>query len=98
MKIKTQCKCLKVLMVCLTTLVIVTSLAHAQTETVTLVGEINDTHQLVTHDEIYDIADTPLGDDLVKNYVSAKVEVTGTVQPGEEQKIIRVKSFKVVDE
>lgn len=65
---------------------------------ITLIGEINDTNQLVADGEIYDIADTPAGDDLVRNYISARVKVIGTIEEGEELKIIRVKSFQVVDE
>jgi len=65
---------------------------------VTLIGEINDTNQLVADGEIYDIADTPAGDDLVKNYISARVKVIGTITDGEELKIIRVTSFQEVDE
>ena len=72
--------------------------ANAMAKEVTLIGEINDTNQLVADGEIYDIADTPAGDDLVRNYISARVKVIGTLEDGEELKIIRVKSFQVVDE
>ena len=98
MTIKTIYKYLKVLIVCLTTIFIVTSLAYTQSEKVTLVGEINDTHQLVADDEIYDIADTPVGDILAQDYISMKVKVIGTVEPGDELKVIRVISFETVDE
>lgn len=98
MTIKAKYKCLKVLMVCLTTICIFTSLAHTQSEKVTLVGEINDTHQLVTDGEIYDIADTPAGDTLAQDYISMKVKVIGTIEPGDELRIVRVISFETVDE
>jgi hypothetical protein len=70
----------------------------AQGEPVTLVGEINDTFQLVANGLIYDIAETAEGDDLVRNYVSVKVKVIGTLQKGEEIDIVTVRSFEVVDE
>ena len=76
----------------------VLSLSHAQAEVVTLVGEINDTGQLVAEGDIFDIAPNDLGDDLVQNYISMKVKVEGTVREGEELKVITVKSFQAVDE
>jgi hypothetical protein len=63
-----------------------------------LIGEVNDTCQLVANGEIYDIADTPKGRDLARNYISQKVKVTGTIEPGSELKIIVVRTFEVVDE
>jgi hypothetical protein len=76
----------------------VLSLSHAQSQTITLVGEINDTGQLVAEGDIFDIELDDLGEDLVKNYISIKVEVKGTVREGEEMKIITVKSFQSVVE
>ena len=70
----------------------------AQANLVTLIGEINDTNQLVADGEIYDIADTPEGEDLIRNYISVRVKVIGTISDGEELKIIRVTSFQAVDE
>ena len=83
---------------CLTAIFIVTSLAYTQSEKITLVGEINDTHQLVTDGEIFDIADTPAGDSLAQDYISMKVKVIGMVEPGDELRVIRVISFETVDE
>ena len=57
-----------------------------------------DTGQLVTKGDIFDIAPTDLGDNLVQNYISQKVKVEGTVREGEELKIITVRSFQTVDE
>lgn len=65
---------------------------------ITIVGEVNDTYQVVADGQIYDVAVTPKGDDLVSNYIAAKVKVTGTVEEKEDRKIITVKSFKVVPE
>jgi hypothetical protein len=48
--------------------------------------------------QIYEVANTPTGDDLVFNYIAVKVKVTGTVEENEDMKIITVKSFKAVPE
>ena len=65
---------------------------------ITIVGEVNDTNQIVADGKIYDVAVSEKGDDLVMNYIAEKVEVTGTVEEKEEMRIITVKSFKVVPE
>lgn len=65
---------------------------------VTLVGEVNDNYQLYADGQIYEIAETPEGNDLVLNYISAKVEVVGTIEEKEDMKIITVRSFRVVPE
>ena len=72
--------------------------AHAQSEAVTLVGEINDTYQLVAGGQIYDVEQNAIGSDLTENYISVKVKVEGVVREGEELKIITVTSFQVIDE
>lgn len=63
---------------------------------ITIVGEVNDSYQIVADGQIYEVAETPIGDDLVKNYIAEKVAVTGTVEETDEMKIITVTSFKVV--
>ena len=65
---------------------------------ITIVGEVNDTQQIVAEGQIYEVANTPMGDDLVFNYIAVKVKVTGTVEEKEDMKIITVKSFKAVPE
>ena len=74
------------------------SLSHAKSDVITLVGEINDTGQLVAEGDIFDIEPTELGYDLIKNYISLKVKVECTIREGEEMKIITVRSFQVADE
>ena len=61
-----------------------------------IVGEVNDTHQIVAGGKIYEVAETPMGDDLVMNYIAEKVEVTGKVEEKDETRIITVKLFRVV--
>ncbi|MBW2468669.1 MAG: hypothetical protein JRE88_02180 [Deltaproteobacteria bacterium] len=65
---------------------------------ITIVGEVNDTFQIVADNTIYEVAETPMGDDLVKNYIAERVQVTGTVEEVDDMKIITVRSFKVVPE
>ncbi len=65
---------------------------------ITIVGEVNDAHQIVADGQIYEVANTPKGDDLVFNYIAVKVQVTGTVKEEDEMKIITVKSFKAIPE
>ena len=65
---------------------------------ITIVGEVNDTQQIVADGQIFEVANTPKGDDLVINYIAVKVKVTGTVEEKEDMKIITVKSFEAVPE
>ena len=63
------------------------------TET-TIVGEVNYAYQIMADGQVYEVANTSMGDDLVMNHIAEKVEITGTVEEKEEMKIITVKSFK----
>lgn len=63
---------------------------------ITIVGEVNYLYQIMTDGQIYEVANTAMGDDLVMNHIAERVEVTGTVEKKKEMKIITVKSFKVV--
>ncbi|MGD8296045.1 MAG: hypothetical protein PVH37_17560 [Desulfobacterales bacterium] len=65
---------------------------------VTLVGEINDNYQIVADNQIYEVDDTPLGDDLVRNYMAFRVKVIGVLKEMDELKIITVESFEVIGE
>ena len=65
---------------------------------ITIVGEVNDTQQIAAEGQIYEVANTPMGDDLVFNYIAVRVKVTGTVEEKEDMKIITVKSFNAVPE
>jgi hypothetical protein len=41
---------------------------------ITIVGEVNDANQIISDGKIYEVDDTPQGDDLVKNHISKKVK------------------------
>lgn len=72
--------------------------SSALADEVTLVGEVNDNFQLYANGQLYEVAHSPVGDDMVTNYISEKVEVVGTIEEIEDGKIITVKRFKVVPE
>jgi hypothetical protein len=65
---------------------------------ITIVGEVNDANQIVANGEIYEVDDTPQGDDLVKNYISQRVKVTGKLRTEDDMRIIVVTAFEVVEE
>ena len=65
---------------------------------VTIIGEVNDTQQIVADRQIYEVDENPLGDDLVYNYVSERVKVKGFISERDDMKMITVTSFEVVPE
>ena len=67
-------------------------------DVITIVGEVNDANQIVSDGEIYEVDDTPQGDDLVKNYIGQKVKVTGKLRIEGDMRIIDVTKFEVVKE
>ena len=64
---------------------------------VTIIGEVNETNQIVVDGAIYEVDDTPVGNDLVKNYIHQKVQVSGKLSIEGDMRIIAVKSFKIVE-
>ena len=67
-------------------------------DVVTIIGEVNDAQQIVADNQLYEVAENALGDDLVYNYISERVKVTGTVEEKDDMKIITVMSFEVLPE
>ena len=65
---------------------------------ISIVGEVNYFYQIIADGQIYEVANTAMGDDLVMNHIAKKVEVTGTVEDNKDMKKITVKSFKIVPE
>lgn len=65
---------------------------------VTIVGEVNDSYQIVADGQIYEVANNKIGNDLVENYISQTVRIIGTIEEKDDVKIITVTSFKVVTE
>ena len=61
-------------------------------------GEVNDSLQIVTDDETYDVQSNDVGDDLVFNHIGWKVKVTGTIRTEDDVKIIVVTAFEAAEE
>ncbi|MEE4602534.1 MAG: hypothetical protein V2J65_14735 [Desulfobacteraceae bacterium] len=57
-------------------------------DVIKIVGEINDANQIISDGEIYEVDDTPQGDDLVKKYVGQKVKVTGKMRIEGDMRIL----------
>jgi hypothetical protein len=74
------------------------SIALAASDIVKIVGEVNDAHQIVTDGEVFEVDDTPEGNDLVTNYISQRVEVTGKLRIEGDMRVITVKEFRTMEE
>lgn len=74
-------------------------LAASASDMVTIEGEVNDSYQIVdSSGQVYDIADTVEGNELIDSYTGEKVSVTGTLEEDENGKIITVTSFKAISD
>jgi len=65
---------------------------------VAIVGEVNDNYQIVSNGQIYEIADTPAGNELAENHISEKVRVTGNLEERDDMKIITVSGYQLMAE
>ena len=65
-------------------------------EETTIVGEVSDNYEIVADGQIFAIADTEKGRELVGSYISARVQVTGTVEEIDDMKILTVVSFTIL--
>ncbi len=66
-------------------------------EEITIKGEVNDNYQIVTEDgQLYEVADTDKGNEVVLQYVGKTVKVIGTIKESDGgEKIITVTSYEV---
>lgn len=88
-------------MMVLITLVLISAipLAAMASEPVTIQGEVNDSFQIVdSNGQVYEIAETEKGNDLVENHIGEKAKVVGTVQQDQDVKIITVTAFEILAE
>lgn len=67
-------------------------------DVVTIVGEVNDANQIISDGEIYEVDDTPQGDNLVKNNIGKRVKVTAKMRIEGDMRILDVTAFEVVEE
>ena len=80
-------------------LVIICLLASpALAKRVTVIGQVNDNYQIVADNQIYEVDNTLVGDDLVRNYMAFRVKVIGVLKEKDDLKIVTVESFEVVGE
>ena len=70
----------------------------ALAEETTVVGEVIDNYEIVADGQIYAIADTEKGRELVDHYISARVRVTGTVEEVDDMKILTVISYEILSD
>jgi preprotein translocase subunit SecF len=68
-------------------------------EGITIKGEVNDNYQIVTEDgQIYEVADTDKGNEVVLQHIGKIVKIIGTVEESDEKgKIITIISYEVED-
>ena len=71
--------------------------SHLPASEITVVGVVNDSNQIVADGVIFEVDDTPEGDDLVANYIGKTVKVTGKLNLDGDMRIISVKSFEVIE-
>ena len=76
--------------------IILSSIPLAASDIVSIVGKVNDANQIIVDGEIFEVDDTPEGNDLVTNYISRKVEVTGKLRIEGDMRIIAVTEFKII--
>jgi hypothetical protein len=87
----------KALSMLLCVFLLATAGAAMARESVTLVGTVTDDFRIVDENgETYDIAETEAGFDL-SEYSGAMVKVSGTVEQGENGKVITVNSFELME-
>jgi hypothetical protein len=78
-------------------MVAVVPISATASDSATIEGEINDSYQIVASDgQVYEVLDTPQGNELVDNHVGEKVKVTGTVQEEGAVKTIGVTTFTLI--
>ena len=78
--------------------VIMSSITISAFDVITVVGEVNDASQIISDGEIYEVGDTPQGDDLVKKYMDQKVKVTGKMRIEGDMRIIDITAIEVIEE
>jgi hypothetical protein len=74
-------------------------LAALAAEPMTIEGQVNENYQIIDGTgQVYEVADTTQGNDLVENHIGEKVKVTGTIEQDQDTKIITVTTFTIVSE
>jgi hypothetical protein len=79
------------------TLWLLTAAVSVQAAEATVIGTINDNFQIISGQQVYEIADTQQGNDLAENHISDTVKVTGTLEERDGMKIITVISVQILN-
>ena len=95
-----NCKCKTAALIALffSVTLIMGSIPISAFDVITVVGEVNDANQIISDGEIYEVDDTPQGDDLVKKYMDQKVKVTGKMRIEGDMRIIDITAIEVIEE
>ena len=91
---------LKMLMAAMAMLVVLAGPCMAlAADSITVTGEVNDSFQVVgSNGDVYEVADTTEGNDLVENHIGEKATVTGTLEVDQDVKILTVTKFQIIAE
>jgi len=78
--------------------VFITGIAISE-KTVTIVGTVNEDYQIVVDDgDVYEVAYTEKGNEMVDKCVGKQVKATGVVEELEDMKTISITSYEVIGE
>ena len=77
---------------------ILSTIPLAASDMIKIVGKVNDANQIIVDGEIFEVDDTPEGNDLVTNYIGQKVEVIGKLKIEGDMRILAVTQFKTIEE
>ena len=78
-------------------ILVVAPMSALGAESVTITAEVNDSYQIVdSKGQVYEVADTLQGNELVENHIGEKAKVTGTIEQDQDVKIISVTSFQII--
>lgn len=80
------------------TVLIIGAFSVSAFDVVTIVGKVNGAGQIIVDGEIYEVDDTPEGNELVKHYVGRKMKVTGKLRIEGDMRILDITKFEVAKE
>lgn len=79
-------------------IITITSYEVIGQKSVTIIGTVNDSYQIVTDDgNIYTVGENEKGDEVI-SLIAKQVKATGTVDETEERKVITISAYEVIGE
>jgi len=71
----------------------------ASGENITITGTVNENYQIVADTgQIYEVAETEKGNEMVLNFVAKQVKATGVVEESDGVKVTTIPSYEVIGE